>query len=283
MSYKSALAGVPQGGGKAVIMKPKGEYDTTKLFTEFGRFVDSLNGRYITAIDSGTSANEMDIIKQVTPHVTSTSLAGNPSTYTARGVFEGIKAAVKHRLNKDDLHNLRVAIQGVGNVGSALGKMLDKAGAHVIVADINQANIDSAMRDFASEVVSPDEIHHTPCAVFSPCGLSNVINDASIRELGCMVVAGSANVQLTRPDLGQQLHNKGILYVPDYVINSGGLIYASLTHHGRSQIEIFDKIEQIRSTLNDIFRQSEIEKVATSEIADRIARSRLHLNNEQAA
>jgi len=283
MSYKAALANVPQGGGKAVIMKPQGDYDRVKLFSEFGRFVDSLNGRYITAIDSGTSAAEMDIIKQVTPHVTSTSDAGNPSIFTAKGVLAGIKAAVKHRLQRDDLIDLRIAIQGVGNVGSALGKLLYEAGAKVIIADINQSNINKALKKFAAETVSPEEIHTLPCAVFAPCGLSNVINDTSIHQLGCMIVAGSANVQLIRPDLGQQLHNKGILYAPDYVINSGGLIYASLTHHGQSDQDVSTRIAQIHQTLSHIFIESERQQLATSEIADNMARDILHLVKVEAA
>jgi len=278
MSYKAALAGVPQGGGKAVIMKPKGDYDPLKLFTEFGRFVESLHGQYITAIDSGTSAKEMDLIQTETSYVTSTSQTENPSIYTAKGVFEGIKAAVKHRLHRDDLSGIKVALQGVGNVGMALGRMLNKAGAYVIVADVNQTNIDIARRDFASRVVSPEYIHQTPCEVFAPCGLSNVINDKSVDELGCMIVAGSANVQLTRPDLGQKIHDKGVLYAPDYVINAGGLVYASLLRLGHSQDQIFSKIEQIQHTLSDIFIQSDSQRMATSEIADALARDKLHLS-----
>jgi leucine dehydrogenase len=296
MSYKAALAGLPQGGGKAVIMKPMGRYDRFKLFKEFGRFVDSLNGRYITAVDSGTSSKDMDIIQQATPHVSSTSALGNPSISTAAGVFEGIKAAVKHRLDRDDLHDLRVAIQGVGNVGMALGQMLNQAGAKVIVADICRANVEAALNLFASESVEPGLIHKTPCTVFSPCGLSNVINDQSIDELGCLLIAGSANVQLSRPDLGKRLHDKGILYAPDYVINSGGLIYASLTHQyhlnspSRSlgidqalRAAIQTKISKIQLTLLDIFTRSYQEGLPTSDIADVMAIERLGLAKSKAA
>jgi len=283
MSYKAALAGVNQGGGKAVIIKPKGYYDSKLLFAEFGRFVESLQGRYITAIDSGTTAKEMDIIQQQTSHVTSTSSTENPSIYTAKGVFEGIKASVKHKLNKDDLQGLRVAIQGVGNVGSALGHLLDKAGAHVIVADISRSNVDSAMSEFASEVVQPDEIYHTPCAVFSPCGLSNVINKDTVEKLGCMIVAGSANVQLSNHELGQRLHEKGILYAPDYVINAGGLIYASLEHQGISKSVAVEKVSHIYETLSDIFQQSKLSNTASNLIADEIARSKLYEAINEAA
>ncbi|MFT7184981.1 MAG: leucine dehydrogenase [Pseudohongiellaceae bacterium] len=283
MSYKAALAGVNQGGGKAVIIKPKGYFDPKLLFAEFGRFVESLNGRYITAIDSGTTAKEMDIIQQQTSHVTSTSTTDNPSIYTAKGVFEGIKSSVKHKLNKDDLQGLRIAIQGVGNVGAELGRLLHKAGAHIIVADINQANVDTAMRDFASEVVKPEDIYRTPCAVFSPCGLSNVINKNTIEKLRCMIIAGSANVQLESHELGQRLHEKGILYAPDYVINAGGLIYVSSEHQGLEKSVVVEKISHIHETLSDIFQQSKLSNTASSLIADVIARSKLYEAINQAA
>ena len=283
MSYKAALAGVNQGGGKAVIIKPDGYFDSKLLFSEFGRFVESLQGRYITAIDSGTTAKEMDIIQQHTSYVTSTSDTENPSIYTAKGVFEGIKASVKHKLNRDDLQGLRIAIQGVGNVGTALGHLLDKAGAYVIVSDICQANIDTAMSEFASEVVAPDDIYHTPCAVFSPCGLSNVINEATIEKLGCMIIAGSANVQLENHQLGRRLHEKGILYAPDYVINAGGLIYASSDYQNHSKTVAMDKVSNIYYTLSEIFEQSKLTNTASSYIADELARSKLYGAINQAA
>ena len=283
MSYKAVLAGVNQGGGQAVIMKPKGYYDSNLLFAEFGRFVESLNGQYITAIDSGTTAKEMDIIQQHTSHVTSTSNTDNPSIYTAKGVFEGIKASVKHKFNKDDLQGLRIAIQGVGNVGAALGRLLDKAGAYVIVTDLSQSNIDSAMSEFASEVVKPKDIYRTHCEVFSPCGLSNVINKDTINLLECMIVAGSANVQLNSPELGQQLHDKGILYAPDYVINAGGLIYASLAHQGIEKSVTTDKVANIYETLSDIYKQAKLRNLPSNLIADDMARAKLYQSIHQAA
>lgn len=283
MSYKAVLARLSQGGGKAVIMKPKGPYDSNLLFAEFGRFVESLQGRYITAIDSGTTAHEMDIIQQETAYVTSTSSEENPSIYTAKGVFEGIKAAVKHKLNKDELTGLRVAIQGVGNVGAELGRLLNKAGAYVVVADINEENVDLALSDFASEYVSPNDIYHTPCAVFSPCGLSNVINADTIEKLGCMIIAGSANVQLENDELGWRLHEKGILYAPDYVINAGGLIYASSAHSGLDRAAVNEKTLQIYDTLTAIFKQSKQKNTASNIIADEIARAKLYGTLHQAA
>ena len=283
MSYKAVLAGVPQGGGKSVIMKPKGSFDQDALFKEFGRFVGSLNGRYITAIDSGTSAAQMDVIRTQTRHVTSTSKAGNPSPYTALGVFNGIKASIKTKLGRDDLSGLKVAIQGIGNVGYALGVMLKEAGAVVVVSDINESLIASALNEFASEAVSTEDIHKVPCTVFSPCGLSGAINDKSVHELGCMCIAGSANVQLAHHELGDILHSKGIIYAPDYVINSGGLIYASLTHNGNALDQVDKKVSGIYQTLIDIFNQSSKQDISTSQIADSMAKERLYHALDHAA
>lgn len=296
MSYKAALADVPQGGGKSVIIKPSGKYDPQALFSEFGHFVESLKGRYITAIDSGTTSKEMDIIHSTTGHVTSTSKAGSPSIHTARGVFEGIRSSVKCKLNRDSLEGLRVAIQGVGNVGYALGRMLAKEGAEVIVSDVDQGRVNLALEHFAVKAVAPDMIVREPCAVFAPCGLSNVINEVTIDQLVCRIIAGSANVQLAHADLGMRLHNKGILYAPDYVINAGGLIYASLTHSdviqqattpmsevGVIQDIIQKKVTQIGSTLSEIFERSARENLATSSIADRMAEEKLNYAHKDAA
>ncbi len=275
MSYKAALADVPQGGGKAVIMKPKESVDPSALFAEFGRFVESLQGRYITAIDSGTSAQEMDIIAQHTAYVTSTSAAGNPSPYTARGVFEGIRAAVKHKFGTPSLQGLRIVVQGVGNVGFVLGKLLDRAGADVIVSDVNARAVDLAMGAFASGVVAPEEASSTPCDVFAPCGLSKAIHDENCDQLQCAIIAGSANVQLAHHELGAFLHQRGILYAPDYVINAGGLIYASLNYHQAPTQRIQEKVQGIYATLDQIFSESERDQLPPSQIADRIAEHRL--------
>ena len=171
----------------------------------------------------------------------------------------------------------------MGNVGSALGRLLDKAGAYVIVSDICQTNIDSAIRDFASKVVMPEDIYHTPCDVFSPCGLSNVVNNTTLRQLDCKIIAGSANVQLETPEQGQELHDKGILYAPDYVINAGGLISASLGHQGGDKKIISEKVSQIYHTLSDIFKQSKSTGLASNIIADDLARSKLYKSINQAA
>ncbi|WP_431687649.1 Leu/Phe/Val dehydrogenase [Hahella sp. NBU794] len=282
MSYKAVLAGVEQGGGKSVIMKPKGAYDAEKLFRTFGRFIESLNGRYITAIDSGTSAREMDYIRRETNHVTSTSDEDNPSLYTARGVFEGIKAAVAYKL-KRDLGGVQVAVQGVGNVGYLLCKFLYQAGAKLVVTDIDSARIQRVKEEFNAEATSPADIYRTPCDVFAPCGLGGVINDKTLEQLHCAIVAGSANNQLGETRHGDALHQRGVLYAPDYVINAGGLIYASLHHSGNKQLLIDDKTARIANTLTEIFTQSEQQRAPTSEIADQLAEMRLYQGLSEAA
>ncbi len=275
MSYKAALAGLPQGGGKSVILKPPGDFDAKALFTCFGEFIESLNGRYITAIDSGTSNQEMDWIAQKTRYVTSTSQAGDPSPYTALGVFQGIKACVEKKLKRKDLQGLRVTIQGVGHVGYALGKLLAKEGAELIVADLNKSAVTRAMNECASACVDPNQIHAVECEVFAPCGLSGPINENTIEELQCQIIAGSANVQLTHHELGEMLHDQGILYAPDYVINAGGLIYASLNHSGKKRDYINAQVKNIHRTLESIFEESATSNCPPSEVADKKAQALL--------
>ncbi len=283
MSYKAVLAGVPQGGGKSVIIKPSGNFDAEALFRCFGRFVQDLGGRYITAIDSGTSAREMDWISKETRHVTSTSQEDNPSVYTAQGVFEGLSAAVRHQLGRDHLRGLRVAVQGIGNVGYQLCKLLNQAGAKLIVADINDAQARRAVKEFEAEIVAPEDIYGAPCDVFAPCGLGSVLNEKTLPQLKCRVIAGSANNQLATGEQGRWLHQQGILYAPDYVINAGGLVYASLHHLGKSQALIEEKTKRIAHTLTEIFRQSLQKDVATSVIADQLAEKRLYQTLSEAA
>lgn len=275
MSFKAALANVPQGGGKAVIMKPAGGYDETALFQAFGDFVESLGGRYITAVDSGTTSAMMDIAATRSRHVTSTTREGNPSGYTAVGVFEGLRAAVLHRLGREDLHGLRIAIQGVGNVGEPLALALHRAGSRLTLADVNERRVKALAKEIGAEVVAPEAIVNVDCDVFAPCGLGGVLNRDSIAGLRCAVIAGSANNQLQTPEDGDRLHQRGILYAPDYVINAGGLIHCSLNHLGTPSAVIRSRTEGIADTLATIFRRAEAESRATSEVADALARERL--------
>ncbi len=277
MSYKAALAEVPQGGGKAVIMKPAQVKDRSALYKAFGRFVDELGGRYITAVDSGTNLNDMDQVSQVTRFVSGTHSDGlDPSPITALGVYSGICSAIEHRFGRHDLSDIQVAIQGVGNVGYELAKLLHQAGAKLTVADIDQQKVEQCVKQFGATSVSPEEIYDIKSEVFAPCGLGGIINDHTIERLQCEIVAGSANNQLAENRHGDLLHQKGILYAPDYVINAGGLIKVSLGHLNVSDQDIKQKTWAIGSTLKNIFERSHIDNCPTYQIADQIAEERLY-------
>lgn len=275
MSAKAALANLPLGGGKAVIIKPSTPYDREAYLKRFGRFVESLGGRYITALDSGTQLEDMDIIAQNTPYVASRSIHGDPSGSTAEGVFHGIKAAVKFKLNKADLKGLHVALQGLGHVGYLLAERLHQAGAKLTVADVNPALVEKAVHLFQAEPMAASEIHTVPCDVFAPCALGAIINDNSINQLQTPIIAGAANNQLAHTYHGQQLHDKGVLYATDYVINSGGLIFAHAKYSKLAENQIQKKLLGIGERLTEIFTRSTQENRPTSIISDTIAKELL--------
>ena len=189
MSYKAALAGLAQGGGKAVIMRPPHLNDRAALFEAFGRMVDSLGGRYITAVDSGTSAADMDCVARQTTHVTSTSQGGDPSVHTALGVFAGIRATALARLGSDDLEDLRIAVQGLGHVGFALAEQLAAAGAELLVSDHNPGLVQLAVEQFGAHPVPSEALLATPCDILSPCGLGGIFNSLTVAQLRCAAVA----------------------------------------------------------------------------------------------
>jgi len=270
MSYKAALARVPQGGGKAVIIKPKGSFDRQQLFKQFGQFIQSLSGRYITAMDSGTQVQDMDDIRSQTPFVSSSSNIGDPSPATAQGVVLGMITAVEFQLGQD-MKGLTVAIQGLGHVGMALAKQLHKEGAKLIVCDVDEQKSLWAQQAFGATVVNVDDIYSQQCEVFSPCGLGAVLNEKTISQLKCKVIAGCANNQLAQDDIGQMLHEQKVLYVPDYVINSGGLIFASGRFRGLSANQIGHEIFKLKDTLNKIFILSKNKKQASHQIANEMA------------
>lgn len=273
MSYKAALAGVPQGGGKAVIILPADEdLNRQSLYQSFGQFVHSLGGRYITAADSGTQLTDLDQVAAVTPYVSGTSHDGyNPSPLTALGVFAGIQAAVRHRLQRQSLKGLHIAIQGVGNVGFELAGLLYNAGARLTVADTNTERAKLCAEAFQAEQVSTAEIIDIDCDVFSPCGLGGILNDETIPRLRCTIVAGAANNQLQSPTHGLLLQQRDILYAPDYVINAGGLITVSLGHLKKPLTEIRSRTLALEQTLLDLFERSQSENCPPGLIADRMA------------
>lgn len=277
MSYKAALAGVPQGGGKAVIMLPAGPVDRTALYTAFADFIHSLGGRYITAADSGTQLSDLDVVAARTPYVSGTSHDGfNPSPMTALGVFAGIRAAVRHQLHRESLEGLHVAIQGIGNVGFALAQRLSEAGVHLTVSDVDASKTARAARELQARVVAGDEILTQDCDVLAPCGLGGVLNDDSITQLRCAIVAGAANNQLAQSQHGQLLHQRGILYAPDYVINAGGLITVSLGHLKQDMRAIRQRTLNLENTLSQLFERSRADNVPPDRIADQMAEDILY-------
>ncbi len=272
MTYKAALAGVPFGGGKSVIMRPRGSFDRVQLFRTFGRFVEDLGGRYITAEDSGTCLDDMAVIRSVTRHVTGAAEShggsGDPSPTTALGVRRGIEAGVYHALGKDSLASVTVAVQGVGNVGYHLCRELHQLGAQLLVADVDTAKVERAVREFGASSVPLTEIHRVACDVFAPCALGGVLNDATIAELRCKVVAGAANNQLVEARHGDVLQKRGIAHAPDYVINAGGLIHVAQESNTLDVRQVRERTEKIYDTVLAIMERAAAEGCATQRVAD---------------
>ncbi len=280
MSYKAAFNHLSYGGGKAVILAPAKIVDRHALMVAYGDFIESLNGQFITAIDSGTGTEDMDIIAQRTSHVvcTSNKLAGtgNPSPHTARGVLRGIQAAVKYALKQDQLEGLHVLIQGVGHVGYHLARYLHERGAKLSVSDINQQALHQCQDEFAATVIAPEEVYATECDIFSPCARGQIINADSMRQLKTKIVAGAANNQLSEGHFGDLLRKKGILYAPDYVINSGGLLQIACIDNGE---DLAQAIDNLYDKLLTLFERSDKQDQATNIIADQMAEQ--YLNQHQ--
>jgi len=276
MSYKAALAGLPHGGGKSVIIKPDVISDRAALMQAFGRFIDNLGGRYITAMDSGSQIEDMDNIARSTAFVTCTSDMGDPSPSTAAGVFAGIRATIAHQFNRTDLVGIKVALQGLGHVGYEVARLLYHAGAQLIVADIDPVKVNQACSDFKAVAVNPEEIYSVPVDLFCPCGLGSIINSDTIEQLRCSCIAGSANNQLADDQLGKVLKQRGILYAPDYLINSGGLIFVALQHARHHEEAIRRKVAGIHNALLELYRHADLDNKPTSLIADQRAESIIH-------
>lgn len=279
MTYKAAAAGLNLGGGKAVIWGDSKKDKSEELWRAFGRFVQSLNGRYITAEDVGTSVQDMDIVNLETDHVTGVSKAkgssGDPSPKTAFGTYRGMQACAKEVWGSDDLKGKVVAVQGVGNVGYYLCEYLHKAGAKTIVCDINQQAIDRVVKDFGVEVVAPDKIYDVDCDIFAPCALGAVVNDDTIDKFKCKVIAGAANNVLAEDRHGDMLEKKGILYAPDYVINAGGLMNVADELHGYNEERAMAKISTIYDNVAKVIAIAKRDNIPTYKAADRMAEERI--------
>jgi len=276
MSYKNAVAGLKLGGGKAVIMGNSRTDKTEELFLALGRMIEGLGGKYISAEDVGISVDDMEIVAKETKYVAGLNkgehASGDPSPFTATGVYLGIKAAVKHKLGRDTVEGLTVAVQGVGHVGYYLCRHLFEAGAKLIVSDINQEALDRVKAEFNATIVGLDDIISVEADVLAPCALGAIINDESINTLKTTIIAGAANNQLARDDHGQALMDLGILYAPDYVINAGGIINVAAETRGQYDTDwVTAKVDKIYDNLSLIFERSISENRPTNHIADELA------------
>ena len=277
MTYKNAMAGLPLGGGKAVILANPDSPPTDAMFQAFGRCVDSLGGRYITAEDVGISVDNMRLVKQVTDFVaglppTEGSAGGDPSPWTADGVFLGLCAAAKHRLGVDSLDKLSVAVQGVGKVGYDLCRQLHEVGASLVISDVNERNLARARVDFGARVVAPGKILFEDVDLLAPCAMGAVLDASSIPDIKASVIGGAANNQLATEQDGQRLFDRNILYAPDYVINGGGITSVSLEYMGnKTKADAHAQIALIPGRLTDIFKAADKQQTPTNVIADAMA------------
>lgn len=279
MSYKSAMANLPLGGGKAVILgDPLRDKSEARLLA-FADAVNALGGRYISAMDVGMTQRDMPVIARGTPHVAGYDqpgkTGGDSGPLTALGVFMGLKAAVKHALGANTTKGLTVAVQGLGKVGMDLARRLHEEGAALIVADVDATATRRAAEAFGAKIASPETIVTVPCDVLSPNALGAILDDTSIAALKARVVAGGANNQLAEARHGALLRERDVLYAPDYVINGGGIIRVAGQIFSWNDSDIEARVMAIADTLDEIFRRADADNLPTSVIADRIAEERM--------
>ncbi|HEX7026626.1 MAG TPA: Glu/Leu/Phe/Val dehydrogenase dimerization domain-containing protein [Gammaproteobacteria bacterium] len=284
MTYKSAISGLPLGGGKSVIIGDPQRDKSTALFEAFGRCLERLDGRYIVAEDSGTSVEDLHIIATQTRHVSGVGerqmpdggvADGDPSPATAYGVLTGIQAAIRHGLGRDDLRGVGVAVQGVGSVGRRLVEHLRTAGARVTVTDVFRDRSRAVAAELGVTEVEPEAIYGAEVDVFAPCALGGILNDETIPRLKARIVAGAANNQLWRPEHGERLHTLGICYVPDFAINAGGVIDIAGYQAGLSYAESLEQVGRIGGTITEILRRARAENRPTAQVALEMAQENL--------
>lgn len=280
MTFKSAITGLNLGGGKAVIIGDAKTQKTPELMRKFGEFVNSLGGKYITAEDVGMETSDMDIVHEVTSHVTGISESkggsGNPSPITAFGVFMGMKAAVNYKFGSQTMEGKKVLVQGVGHVGASLVEHLYKEGAQILISDINQEKLLELNKKYQATIVPGDEIFNQELDVYAPCALGATINDSTVDTIKTKVIAGAANNQLADEKYhGKILMERGIAYAPDFLINAGGIInvYAELEGYGKD--EILQKTKNIYNTTLDIFNYAEENQITTHQAALNKAQERI--------
>jgi leucine dehydrogenase len=274
MSYKAALAGLPLGGGKAVVLTAPDRPKTPAMMRAMGRAVDGLGGRYVTAEDVGSSVADMDEVATGTAHVAGRDAdGGDPSPFTARGVFLCLEAAVRHRLGRD-LAGVHVALKGLGHVGFALAGDLHAAGARLTVADIDALRVARAVAAFGAATAPVAKIAMVPADVFAPCALGGDLAEATIPQLGAGIVCGAANNQLATPADGLRAMRRGRLYCPDYLVNAGGLISVARRPLGLRPEDVEARLAALPETLLEILRRAEREAMPPDAVADHIARER---------
>ncbi len=283
MSYKNAMAGLPMGGGKAVILADAARTKTPEMIAAFADAIEALGGRYVTAEDVGMTEGDMVAIHQRTAHVCGLpatdpeQAGGDPGPFTSYGIFLGLKAAVKHKLGRDDLSGVHVAVQGVGSVGGGLARLLAAEGARLTLADVYVERARSLAEELGAQAVDTGNIMDTECDVFSPNALGAILDDAGIARIKAPIVAGGANNQLARPAHGPMLHQRGILYAPDYVINGGGIIAVSLEYLARekgqpcSRSEVMERLAEIPLRLEAIWHESDSSGIPADQVADAMA------------
>ncbi|MBI2520004.1 MAG: Glu/Leu/Phe/Val dehydrogenase [Bdellovibrio sp.] len=280
MTYKASVSGLNLGGGKAVIIGDPEKDKSEALFRSFGRLVESLNGRYITAEDVNIKVEDIEHIFTETNNVCGVAIphggSGNPAPYTALGVFKGIEASCLKIFGDRSLKGKVVALQGAGFVGRHLGELIAQAGAKVFVSDINEKNIKLFLEMIPSaEVVGVDAIYGVKCDIYAPCALGATINDKTVEQLKCKIVAGAANNQLAEPRHGDILRSRGILYAPDYLINAGGLMNVSIEFEGWSDSKARRMVDTIYDTTLEIFRIADKNNITTYKAADMWAENRI--------
>jgi leucine dehydrogenase len=276
MTYKSAVAGLNLGGGKAVIIADPKRPDRESLFRAHGRFVETLGGRYITAEDVGTSPMDMEFVKRETKHVAGLlNLSGDPSPVTGYGVYVGMKACAKQRWGKDSLAGKTVAVQGAGKVASYLMKHLKEEGARLITTDIDPEKVKRAVEDLGAQAVAPEDIYGVKADIFAPCALGAIINDDTLKQFKVEIIAGGANNQLAEPRHGIALEKQGMLYAPDYVINGGGVVNVFGELQGWTMERSKRKAQEIYDTILRVFAIASREKLPSFEAADHLAEERI--------
>lgn len=280
MTYKNAAAGLNLGGGKTVVIGDAKKDKSEAFFRALGRYVNSLNGRYITAEDVGTTVADMDLIYQETPYVCGMSesygTGGNPSPMTAFGVYMAMKRTAKEAFDDDSLEGRTIAVQGVGNVSYSLCRHLHEEGAKLVVTDISQEAIDRAVNDFGAKAVGIEEIYDVDADIFAPCALGGILNDETIPALKVKAVCGSANNQLLEEDKhGELLQQRGIVYAPDYVVNCGGVINVADELQGYNKERAKSKVEGIYDQMDKIFNIARRDGVTPAVAADRLAEERI--------